>query len=83
MCYDEVGLRVLSTNIIVKFTTQNMIFNVTYYLELHNAINVYHASHLSTNHGRIGCLDTIEHQHLYLVRKSLIVKDIGTCSFEQ
>ena len=28
-----------------KTTTQNMIFNVTCYLELHNAIIVYYASH--------------------------------------
>ena len=43
------------------YATQNMIFSVTYYLELRNVIIVYCASHFFTNHGRIGCLDTIEH----------------------
>ena len=38
-------------------TTLNMIFSVTYYLELRDAITVYFV----TNHVRIGCLDTIEH----------------------
>ena len=40
---------------------KNMIFSVTYYLELHNAMIVYCASHLFTNHGWIGCLHIIEH----------------------
>ena len=36
------------------------------------------------NHGQIGCLDTIEHEHLYMVKKStLIINDIGTCNSEQ
>ena len=38
--------------------TLNVIFSVTCYLELHNAMIVYCASHVFTNHGRIGRLDT-------------------------
>ena len=45
-----------------KKTTLNMIFSVTYYLTLCNAIIVYCTSLLLfTNKGRIGCLDIIEH----------------------
>jgi hypothetical protein len=29
-----------------------------------------------TNHGRIGCLDTIEHQHLYLAKRYINSKKI-------
>ena len=41
-------------------TTQIMIYSVTNYLELCNAIIVY-CAFFFINHGRIGCLDTIEH----------------------
>ena len=45
----------------VEMLHENMIFSVTYYLELRNVINVYYASYFFTNDGRIGCLDTIRH----------------------
>ena len=39
-----------------------MIFSVTYYLELHNAIFIHYISHiLPTNVTYIGSLDIIEH----------------------
>jgi hypothetical protein len=50
-------------------TTQYMIFSVTYYFELHNVIIVCRASCFCTSHGWIGCLDTVEHWHLYLVKR--------------
>ena len=50
-------------------TTLNMTFIVTYYLELCNAITLLCILFFA-NHGRIGCLDTLEHYHLYLIKKS-------------
>ena len=46
-----------------------MIFSVTYYLELRNRyIYLLYNSFFITIKGRIGCLDIMEHQHLYLVQ---------------
>ena len=54
-----------------------MIFGVTNYLELCNAMIVYCAYRFfSTNHGRIGCLDTVEQWHLYLVKKGIVIVKI-------
>ena len=40
-------------------TSQNIVFGVTYYLELHNAMSIY-CIFFPKNY-QIGCLDTIEH----------------------
>jgi hypothetical protein len=59
--------------------TQNMIFSLTYYLESRNAIIVYCASCFCINHGRIDCLDTIEHSRRCLVKKYVNGKRIQEC----
>ena len=49
--------------------TLNMKFSIIYYLELCNEISIYCISHIFTNKCQIGCLDIIEHQQFYLVKK--------------
>lgn len=39
----------------------NIVCNVTYYLELHNAIIIFCISHFFASKGAIGCLYIIEH----------------------
>ena len=44
------GLPIIQLCVTLNFTTLNMIFNVTYSLELHKAISIYYTSHdLPTN----------------------------------
>ena len=50
-------------------TTLNIIFSVTYYLRLHNIIIIYCITlFFSFNGGQIGCVDIVEHLHIYLVK---------------
>ena len=44
-----------------------MTFSVTYYLELCSAMSIYCVSHILPTIVKYGCLDSIEHQQLYLV----------------
>ena len=51
----------MKSRITEVMSTLNMIFSVTYYLDLHNVITVYCASHFFfTNYGQIVHLHTIE-----------------------
>lgn len=55
-------------------TTLYIAFDLTYYSELRNAINIYYIRiyiYIFANKGRFGCLDTIEHQHISSVRKKV------------
>ena len=40
-------------------TTLNIMFSVTYYMELCHAISMYYISHILSNKCQIGCLDII------------------------
>ena len=56
-----------------------MIFSVTYYLELRNAISIYYTSHIFTNRYEIDRLDIIEHYQLDLVKNiTSIIKRYNT-----
>jgi hypothetical protein len=52
-----------------------MIFNVTYYLELHDTIQMYKTSHVSPTKCGIGSL---EQEHLYLVKEHIICETHST-----
>jgi hypothetical protein len=54
-------------------TTRFTIFSVIYSLDLRCAITFY-LYLIFTNKGQIGCLDTIEHEHLYLVKTCINTK---------
>jgi hypothetical protein len=45
-----------------------MMFSVTYYLELRNAISIYCISHILTTKGEIGISDCTKHSYFYLVK---------------
>ena len=61
-------------------TTLKTAFNVTHYLELHNAISIMYTSYF-TSKCQLGCVDIVEHYQLYMVKKQCINnrKDIAPC----
>lgn len=62
--------------------TLNMVFNVNYFLELHNVINICCISHILVNKDQISCLNIIERCHLYLVEIYNKQYDEAMCNFK-
>lgn len=59
--------------------TLNIVFHVTYYLELPNAIIILFISHFLVNKGQIGCLEIMKQQLLYLVNNHINSKNVHHC----
>ena len=57
-----------------------MVFGVNYYTKLPSAITFHYRSHFFTNKGQIGRLETIEHQHLDLVKQTTLAIKRFSCA---